>query len=299
MKPLRSGSCFAISLCLAACARAARPVAPEPPPRRRAGSEKPPDRDGKRLQEFTVAAFNMNWGNVDLADTVRVIRSAKADLVCMQETNPGSERAIRKALSREYPHMRFTKNVRFSSGFAILSKTRLSGLRFLKPKFGFFGTLLAGVELGGRKVRVASVHLEPIVPRDGEGAAGVLALFLRTEGIHLKEIERITKGLPKGVPAIIAGDLNSASFGSAPRFLKGRGFVDSFAAVTPNPDAQTTWHWKYAGTDWRFRIDYVFHSSDMRTIESRLVDAPSSDHKLAVSRLGWPETRATETAPPR
>ncbi len=229
----------------------------------------------------------MNWGNVDLADTVRVITSAKADVVCMQETNPESERAIRDRLAREYPHMRFTKNVRYSSGFAILSKTPLSDVRLLAPEFGFFGTLIADVELGGRKVRVASVHLEPIVPRNGEGAAGILALFLKTEGLHLKEISRIAAELPEGAPAIVAGDMNSASFGSAPRFLKGRGFVDSFAALTPNADAHTTWHWKYKGTDLRFRIDYVFHSSGMRTIKSRIVDAPSSDHALVVSRLAW------------
>jgi endonuclease/exonuclease/phosphatase family metal-dependent hydrolase len=241
----------------------------------------------------------MNWGNVDLADTVRVIGSAEADLVCMQETTPESERAIRHGLAREFPHMHFTGNVRYSSGFAILSKTPLSGVRLLEPRFGFFGTLLADVELGGKKVRVASVHLEPIIPREGKGVADVLALFLKTEGLHLKEIERIAAELPEGAPAIVAGDLNSASFGSAPRSLRGRGLVDSFASVTPDPDAQTTWHWRYAGADWRFRIDYVFHSADMRTIASRLIEAPSSDHKLVVSRLGWAETRATEVEAPR
>lgn len=269
---------------LIACACDKRPATPGPSPVPRARAE--------AATEFTIATFNMNWGNVDLADTVRVIRSARADLVCMQETTPEAERAIREGLAREYPHVHFTGNVRYSSGFAILSKTPLSGVRFLEPEFGFFGTLLADVELGGRRVRVASVHLEPIVPREGGGAADILALFLKTEGLHLKEVRRVAAELPEGAPAIVAGDMNSASFGSAPRFLKGRGFVDSFAAVTPNPDAHVTWHWKYAGTDWRFRIDYVFHSAEIRTIESRLVDAPSSDHKLVVSRLGWAEEEA-------
>ena len=113
--------------------------------------------------------------------------------------------------------------------------------------------------------------------------------LMTSEGLHLKEIRRIAAELPEDAPAIVAGDLNSASFGSAARFVKGRGFVDSFAAVTQNPDANITWHWNYAGTDFRFRIDYVFHSTGMRTLESRIVDAPSSDHALVVSRLGWAE----------
>ena len=295
MEPRRDGACLAVILCLTTFACEARPAGPAPPPAPRAKPEAATARDAKRRPlEFTVAAFNMNWGNVDLADTVRVVRDSRADVVCMQETNPESERAIRKALAREYPYMRFTKKVRYSSGFAILSKKPLSDVRFLKPKSGFFGTLLADVELGGRKVRVASVHLEPIVPRDGEGAVGILGLFLKTEGLHLKEIERIVKELPRDAPAIVAGDLNSASFGSAPRFLKERGFVDSFAAVTPKPDAHTTWHWDYAGADWRFRIDYVFGSAGMRTVESRVIEAPSSDHKLVVSRFAWKDDEARD-----
>jgi len=275
--------------CLIACACETRPVAPAPVPAPHARAEAAQPREPVVSEEFTVATFNMNWGNVDLADTVRVIAGAEADVVCMQETNPESERAIREGLSRVYPHMHFTRDVRYSSGFAVLSRTPLSNVRFLEPEFGFFGTLFADIELGGRRVRVASVHLEPVVPRNGEGAGDILALFFKVEGLHLKEIGRIAAELPEGVPSIVAGDLNSASFGSAPRFLKNRGFVDSFAAVTPKPDAHTTWHWNHHGTDLRFRIDYVFHSPEMRTLESRVVEAPSSDHKLVVSRLAWAE----------
>ncbi len=236
---------------------------------------------------FTVAAFNMNWGNVDLADTVAVIRRSKADLVCMQETNPVSERAIRRGLAREFPHMHFTGNVRYSSGFAMLSKSPITNVTWLAPKHGYFGTLLADVELAGRKVRVASLHLEPVVPRNGEGLGRLVGVFLKTAALHLKEIARIHAALPEERPVILVGDFNSASFGAAPRFLKERGFVDSFASVTKDADRHVTWHWNHDGTDWRFRIDYVFHVEQMRTVESRILDAPSSDHKMVVSVLEW------------
>jgi len=277
---------------LIACACETRPPASDRPPAPRANVGAAAPRERTIPSAFTVATFNMNWGNVDLSDPVRVVAGSKADVVCMQETTPQAERAIRRDLSGRFPHMHFTGNVRYSSGFAILSRTPLSNVRLLEPKFGFFGTLLADVELGARRVRVASVHLEPVVPREGEGAGDILALFLKVEDLHLKEIGRIAPELPEGAPAIVAGDLNSASFGSAPRFLKSRGFVDSFAAVTEKPDAHTTWHWNHHGTDLRFRIDYVFHSPDMRTVGSRVVEAPSSDHALVVSRLEWADADA-------
>lgn len=43
-------------------------------------------RNGRRQPGFTVATYNVNWGNVDLRQTVDVLRKAEADLVLLQET---------------------------------------------------------------------------------------------------------------------------------------------------------------------------------------------------------------------
>jgi endonuclease/exonuclease/phosphatase family metal-dependent hydrolase len=234
---------------------------------------------------FTVATFNMNWGNVDLADTVAVIRASGADFVCMQETNPVAEKHLRREFARDYPHMAFRKGERFSSGFGVLSRSELLKVRLLKPKYGYFATLFCVVRLAGRKVLVVSLHLEPIVPGDGEGFAGLLVLMQQTQAIHVKEITRIHSKLPKDAPVVIAGDFNSASYMFAPRFLEAHGFVDSFASVTEKPDSHVTWRWDYGGVDWRFRLDYVFHTKHFVTRASRVVEAISSDHDLVVSRL--------------
>ena len=52
--------------------------------------------------KFTVATYNINYGNVDLKKIARIIRKADADLVCLQETNRQSEKHLRRALRRKY-----------------------------------------------------------------------------------------------------------------------------------------------------------------------------------------------------
>ena len=37
------------------------------------------------------------------------------------------------------------------------------------------------------------------------------------------------------------------------------------------------------------RIDYIFHTRHLRTLESRILQSDASDHHLLVSRLQWIE----------
>ena len=84
---------------------------------------------------------------------------------------------------------------------------------------------------------------------------------------------------------------------TAPGFLKGEGLVDSFAAVTPNPEAQHTWQWNYRGTILRYRIDHIFHNAHCRTSASRIIETRASDHFLVVSTLAWGAPAEQEQAP--
>jgi hypothetical protein len=58
-----------------------------------------PQKDEPR--EFSVATFNINWGNPNLPNIAKVIRQSKADLVFLQETNtqsvPGTGSSARRS----------------------------------------------------------------------------------------------------------------------------------------------------------------------------------------------------------
>jgi endonuclease/exonuclease/phosphatase family metal-dependent hydrolase len=236
--------------------------------------------------QFTVATYNINWGNTDLKGVAKSIREAKADLVALQETNEESEQFLRRSLAAEYPHTAFRGGY-MSNGFGLLSKVPIENPKYVEPKFGFFGAWLAEVTLAGMRLQIANVHLEPAVPEDNDGVVAMFKLFQKMEDVHGKEIRRIHENLSDKLPVLVMGDFNSSSTLSAPQFLKEKGFVDSFAAVTEKADEQVTWHWKRKGFDWHFRIDYIFHSKQFQTVESRIIKSEASDHYLTVSKLKW------------
>jgi endonuclease/exonuclease/phosphatase family metal-dependent hydrolase len=238
---------------------------------------------------LTIATYNINWGNPDLKTVVAAIREAHADVVALQETNAESEAFLRKELKDEYPHKEFHAAAAAApaGGFAFLSRKPLKGVTFVEPRFGFFGAFVAEVEFQQLSIQIVSVHLQPAIPKGDEGLRGIWRLFQDMEDIHVQEIERLYESVAKDKAAIVLGDFNSLPTLNAPAFLKEKGLTDSFAAVNKDSDRQATWHWRQNGVDYRFRLDYIFHSAQISTTESRIVKREASDHYLLVSRVRW------------
>ncbi|HEY2951666.1 MAG TPA: endonuclease/exonuclease/phosphatase family protein [Verrucomicrobiae bacterium] len=238
---------------------------------------------------FTVATYNILYKNVDLPRLVGVIKEAKADLVALQETNAESEKFLRRQLGDVYPHMMFREGGRAAGGFGFLSRSALKNSKFLDPLPGGCGAWLVEVQLGGTNVQIVSVHLATPKTAKLSTILGAVQMFQDVEEIHAKEITRIHGAMNQQMPAIVLGDFNSLSMFHPPKFLSQRGFTDSFASVTEKPDDHPTCHYPVRGTDFKFRIDYIFHTGQMRTGESRIVPSDASDHSMVVSRLEWKE----------
>jgi endonuclease/exonuclease/phosphatase family metal-dependent hydrolase len=251
-----------------------------------AGQEKSNEIEPAR---FSVATFNICWGNLNLPKVVAGIREAKADLVLLQETNAQSEVYLRRNLRAIYPNMYFRGHdgAYAAERFGILSKAPVGGLKFLRPKDGLFGAWRGQTNLAGRALQIVNVHLQPIIVDSRQGITGLLRSFAAMEQTHHREIEYIYQNLSPDVPTLVAGDFNSTSTFLAPSFLLAKGFVDSFASLTKNPDSHPTWHWLIGQAELSLRIDYIFHTRHVRTLESRILKSDASDHYLVVSRLQW------------
>ena len=236
---------------------------------------------------FTIATYNINWGNPNLENVAKSIHDSKATIVCLQETNQRSEAFLKRRFVGEYPHMRFVghQNRFLAERFGYLSKLPLKKLSFAPPVHGLFGTCFATVTKGDRDIRIANVHLSPFVVRRGSSMSQALAAISKTETTHKKEIAEILKNIDPTKPTLVVGDFNSLSTFIAPLDVSKRGLIDSFASVTERPDSQPTWRWALRTGHIQFRIDYIFHSSHFTTLISRIIRSRGSDHYLVVSQL--------------
>jgi len=238
---------------------------------------------------FRLATFNVLYKNVDLAAVVETLRAADADVIVLQETNAASTRAIRRALRGTFGHMRF-QHAGGAGGLGVLCRAPLGPVQWIEAKHGPHGSQLIRLRLGGRDVQLLNVHLFPTLPRAGDDLEAMLARYARAERIRRREIEYLHGRLAKGVPAVVAGDLNCLGRlrGRVRRYLRAHGFTDSFASVHDRPDDHPTFHVRpdAAGTA-GLRLDYLFHDAEFRTLRSRVIPSAGSDHSLVVSTLAW------------
>ncbi|MFC1479585.1 endonuclease/exonuclease/phosphatase family protein [Planctomycetota bacterium] len=235
----------------------------------------------------------MNCGNVSLRRTAAIIVKSKADIIVLQEITGPAERFIKKWVSNTYPYMYF-KPDRWAGGFGFISKTKLTDIAFVKAKHGPFGFLVGKTSINGKDISLVNLHLTPAFPQKNAGLLGLIHLFQKVEAKHLNEIKHVFNESGSSGITLFMGDLNSASFMAAPQFLKNNGFIDSFASVHEKPDSHHTWKWKINNREVRYRIDYIFHPSHVKTVESSILRTDSSDHDLVVSTLQFDKAVSRE-----
>lgn len=243
--------------------------------------------------QFTIATFNINYINRDLAEVVKSITKADADLVCLQEMTADAAKHIRKNLAKTYKHIKFKKQ-KWAGGFGFLSKYPLDSLKWVPMKHGFFGAWICYITADGKKIQVMNMHLYPTMTGNSETLVDYLREYNRCEKIRAKEIVYFGRKLKVGMPTIITGDMNSLSKGQAPSYLRKNNFIDA-AAITEKPDEQPTWHWNWKDAVWRYRIDYIFLSNDFKAVTYQVIenDKPS-DHYLVFSKLTWNDKAGEE-----
>lgn len=248
-----------------------------------------------------VATYNILYLNKDLKGIVRSIRKSGADVVCLQETNRKSAAFLRRELKKPYPHTRFRNGFR-AGGFGFLSRRPLTHVRYLRPRFGPFGSHYCRVKLGGKDVQIVNVHLVATLPVTRDPRQW-LRIWIFTEALRARQIARICKDLPADMPVVIAGDLNSMPAWNAPQFLKDKGYVDSLASARRDHAEVVTWTGKVKGVTLSLRLDYIFHNRRLKTLDSRVLPSNASDHHLLVSTValapkGAPTSRPAPSSQP-
>lgn len=239
-------------------------------------------------RSFTVMDANLlGFRNVEDGFLDEVER-LKPDIITLQELNEEVAQRLLERVGREYPCQILAAQPG-SQGMGVVARHPCVEHR------GDVGELWTGfpqvVEVtfsDTAKVLVANIHTIPphaLMPSGDD--AGVIARLSSIVTIREEEIESLLRYLAtfQGGSILIAGDLNATPRSSVYSRLRDAGYGDAWAIGSPF--AGGTWpHSTWPLLSWLFRIDYVFHSSDLEVRRvAVLKDSFGSDHRGIVAEV--------------
>jgi vancomycin resistance protein VanJ len=241
-------------------------------------------------ETLSVMTFNVLGKQDHTSQPIAAIRAENADVVFLQELNPNLAQAVQTELAGEFPYQVLAP-VPGVAGMGVISKYPLHLSPETLPAPDWVGPpQVLSIEWNGITVNLVNFHMAPVgfadsptvsrVDRTREYQAKVVADFARQAGL-----------------IIAAGDANATSLSTSYHILTGQlhdswgeaGF--GFGNTFPGSDIPGSSHPHLAGwpvPKWLIRIDYVFHSSEWRTISARNAQFDGvSDHRGVVVVLAW------------
>jgi endonuclease/exonuclease/phosphatase family metal-dependent hydrolase len=231
-------------------------------------------------QSLRVLTYNTHLGG-RLDEVLRVVREVDPHLVTLQELRVRRsrdwERHEPKDLARQmhmtYAFKRLAWRMGWEVGVALFAAGPITDVVEIGGPGPRPTGLSARVEIGGRTISVAAVHLKA-VPRP------LLVGFPCIIPAHYQQVARAIKRLKEmGGPAIMAGDFNTIP-GTPAHRLACRYMIDVARRMNSAGGTRRTWGLP-------LRIDYIFASPHFRCEQCRVLTAKGSDHQPVLATLKW------------
>lgn len=238
---------------------------------------------------LTVMTFNVEYRNRDHPSTAAVITAVGADVVAMQEVTPEAASYLEWALGARYPYRTFRSASR-ASGCGVLSRFPLRDVEaFHLSGVGHWAQRMT-VDAPDGPLTLFNVH--PIVPRFRRSAPRwpllvPIKLDTARRRAEIRRLIRLVEG--EAGPLLVVGDFNMTEYSHDYRLMRMRlsdayvGAGQGLGLTFPSPMSFPT----NLPSPWPVvRIDYVWHSPELRPIWARVDRGGGSDHRPVVVRLG-------------
>lgn len=237
----------------------------------------------------SVATMNVGNGLASNDQLVKVIRAARPDIVALEELNRDQAVYLRETLRDTWPHQ-FT----FSDGYE--GRGVFSQFPFRRQE-----ELMISA---GRPDALVEIDLDDAVltmlvghPRGPKLKGTSLDIPF---GSH-RQLLRLADMALAGSPAVLLGDFNMMRpDNTIYTHLRERGLVDAFAESGEGADRTfpvrvakakpVRGHQVRVKTRPLFRLDYIWHTPDIRSVATWVGDDTGSDHLPVVSRLAIPRS---------
>ena len=242
--------------------------------------------DPPQGETFSVVTFNVQGSNAELDEATDWLLSTGADVIVLQETAEGYDRRLER-LYDVYAHEdHIAGSVRIFSRYAILERQILS----IEDEPGRLALRLV-LDLAGRELAVYAAHLT-LPQADWQPSAHfALDMLLRyneaRRNAQARRLLEITRDESKAY--LVAGDFN----------------MSDSSLIYDKIAAQMNDAWRGAGTGagrtWPvaqaiglprivhpfLRIDYIWHSDDLRAVSASIGGSIGSDHLPVKAVFEW------------
>lgn len=241
---------------------------------------------GPKPRQLRILCYNIHHGagldgKLDLARIAGVIRSAKPDLVSLQEVDQKTQRTGGVDQAARLAELTGMKHVYGPSmgyqggqyGNAILTNREISTSKTVplpgEPRSALVATMKGSDDFPGFHFIATHLDIDPI-PRQAS----------------LPLIEKLVNSLPKK-PLILAGDFNAR-----PESPTMKALLKTWSNATSAPDFLTA-----PANKPKSQIDYILYQGapDWKVIEKRVLpEAVASDHRPILAVLQWNGGNARE-----
>lgn len=224
-------------------------------------------------------------GEMDVDAIAQVIEQSGATVVGLQEVARGgllnANTDLMYLLGEQlgWEHTLFFGTTDPVWGNAILSRYPLGEAeQRLLPKVGTpyqRGYLAATVQTPEGEVLFISTHLQHINDPDVHDEDPEADLY----PVHHEQLAVIIEEWSERRPAVLVGDLNARPGWRQVEELLAAGWVDSWAEAGSGDGFTSN------AADPRHRIDYVFHTPDLTTMDVEVIESQASDHFAVVADI--------------
>ncbi len=255
------------------------------------GSDRQKGERSLQVMSFNVRLFGLyEWGtNKKTRDRIiRFLQAEQPDLLCIQEYFYSKEKdyfdtraPLKKALEADQVHQEFAHEAssKHYFGIATYSKRPIVGKGKVEfPKGQKNICIYSDIAFSEDTVRVYNAHLGSIRTRGDKlnsfkGWRSIVGKLKRAFVRRAEQVDRVVTHMKRSPhPIILCGDLNdtpiSYAYNRFDAFLQ-----DSFT------ESGSGFGITYRGEMPSFRIDYIFHSEDLRSFDHEVIPEELSDHR--------------------
>ncbi len=245
-----------------------------------------PNEDIAKVLNYNVHEFSPISGYEGINSISKFIIEESPDIVCLQEFKNipylSPEEMIGYFENIPYRYIEHSDDSHL--GLAIMSKFKILKRGFINFEDSANRVIWADLSTKKGTVRVINIHLQTTglaVKRiKGEGIISIIKALKNNNEKRAAQAEEVKLLVDTTVhPVILCGDMNDTPSSYTYTKLKGEKLTDGFR------ESGSKLGGTYRGMTGLFRLDYIFHSKEFKSVRYTTPDKEWSDHRPVISEL--------------